>query len=238
MANVALIIAGGRGNRMGQDLPKQFLSVNDKPIIMYTCEAFQRHPLVDAIVVVCIEGWQTALEAYANQFNITKLCAVVPGGSNGQESIKKGVDAAAEQFSDEDIVLVHDGIRPMVSEEIITACIDTAREKGSAVTCIPCAEALLQTENLVSSELVVDRDEIMRTQTPQGFPLGTLADMHRQAGERGIKDSVASCTLAIELGRRVHFCPGSEKNIKLTTVEDIDIFKALLEEHRVSWLKS
>lgn len=237
MANIALIIAGGRGNRMGQDLPKQFLNVHDKPIIIYTCEAFQKHPLIDVIVIVCIDGWQTALQAYANQFNITKLKVIVPGGKNGQSSIRNGLDAIKDKYDKNDIVLVHDAIRPLVSQEIITQCILTAEECGSAITCVPCAEALLETEDQKTSVNVLDRDLIKRTQTPQGFSLGILLDMHIEAQKRGITDSVASCTLAVELGRTVHFCAGSEKNIKLTTVDDMDIFKALLESQQAEWLK-
>ncbi|WP_346681756.1 2-C-methyl-D-erythritol 4-phosphate cytidylyltransferase [Bifidobacterium pullorum] len=237
MSNIALIIAGGRGNRMGQDLPKQFLNIQDKPIIMYTCEAFQKHPLIDSIVIVCINGWQTALQAYANQFNITKLRAIVPGGKNGQASIYNGISAIAENGNSDDIVLVHDAIRPLVSQEIITKCIRTTEEFGSAVTCVPCAEALLETRDQETSGQVLDRDQVKRTQTPQGFSLGTLLKMHEEARRHGITDSVASCTLAVELGMTVHFCPGSEKNIKLTTVDDIDIFKALLESKQAKWLK-
>ncbi len=237
MSNIALIIAGGRGNRMGQDLPKQFLNIQDKPIIMYTCEAFQKHPLIDSMVIVCIDGWQTALQAYANQFNITKLRAIVPGGKNGQSSIYNGISAIAENGNSDDIVLVHDAIRPLVSQEIITKCIRTTEEFGSAVTCVPCAEALLETRDQETSGQVLDRDQVKRTQTPQGFSLGTLLKMHEEARRHGITDSVASCTLAVELGMTVHFCPGSEKNIKLTTVDDIDIFKALLESKQAKWLK-
>ncbi|MFD0704701.1 2-C-methyl-D-erythritol 4-phosphate cytidylyltransferase [Alloscardovia venturai] len=241
MANIALIIAGGRGNRMGQDLPKQFLSVDDKPIIMYTCEAFQSHPLIDAIVIVCIDGWQTALEAYAHQFNITKLCGIVSGGSNGQESIRNGLEFLSSTFSRDDIVLVHDAIRPMISHEIISHCIEDTREFGTSIVAIPCAEAMLEIDDAdalrASSRAVIDRDSLKRTQTPQGFPLGTLLDLHEDARKQGITNSVASCTLAIELGRSVHFTPGSEKNIKLTTLDDIDIFKALLGAERASWLK-
>ncbi|TCD54166.1 2-C-methyl-D-erythritol 4-phosphate cytidylyltransferase [Alloscardovia theropitheci] len=239
MANIALLIAGGRGNRMGQDLPKQFLSVDDKPIIMYTCEAFENHPEIDAIVIVCIDGWQTALEAYAHQFNITKLRAIIPGGENGQGSIRNGIHAIDEQFNKDDIVLVHDAIRPMVSADIISRCIADTKRYGSSIVSIPCAEAMLEIDETgENSHNLVNRDSLKRTQTPQGFSLETLLDMHEEASQRGITDSVASCTLAIELGRSVHFTPGSEKNIKLTTVDDIDIFKALLTAKRSSWLKN
>lgn len=237
MATIGLIIAGGRGNRMGQDIPKQFINVEDKPVLIYTCEAFQKHPMIDSIVVVCIKGWETVLSTYAHQFNITKLKQVVTGGDSGQESIRIGVEAIATWSSPEDIVLVHDGIRPLVTADIITDCIRTTQLHGSAITCIPCAEALLETSDNVSSHKVINRNIVYRTQTPQGFPLKTLLEMHAQAKKHGITNSVASCTLAVELGMKVYFSQGSEKNIKLTTVDDIDLFKALLNSKRSEWLK-
>ena len=141
--NTALIIAGGSGNRMHQDIPKQFLTVNEKPVIIYTLEVFQRHPAVDEIVVVCIEGWEIILQNYAKEYNITKLKYIAPSGKSGQESIKNGLDELAKFYSREDIVLIHDAIRPMVSSEIISECINVTREKGNAVVCIPCQEAML-----------------------------------------------------------------------------------------------
>lgn len=114
MANIALLIAGGSGNRMGQSIPKQFLTVNERPVIVYTLEAFQKHPEIDEIAVVCIEGWQAVLQAYANQFNITKLKYIVPGGKNGQDSIRNGVYELEKHHNADDIVLIHDAIRPMV----------------------------------------------------------------------------------------------------------------------------
>ena len=124
MKNIALIIAGGSGNRMHQDIPKQFLTVNERPVIVYTLEAFEKHPEIDAIAVVCIAGWEQVLWAYAKQFNITKLQYVVPGGKNGQDSIRNGVYELQKHFDPEDIVLIHDAIRPMVSAEIISDGID------------------------------------------------------------------------------------------------------------------
>ncbi len=238
MANIALIIAGGSGVRMQQDIPKQFLTVNERPVIVYTLEAFQNHEDIDVIAVVCIEGWEQVLWAYANQFNITKLKYIIPGGKNGQDSIRNGVFELEKHYNSNDIVLIHDAIRPMVSNEIISDCIATTKEYGSAITVIPCAEAMLQTEDGKVSTGSYPRDNLKRTQTPQGFPLGKICDVHRRALEAGITNSIASCTLMIEMGEQVHFCAGSEKNIKLTTVEDIDIFKALLEAKHSDWLKS
>ena len=237
MANIALIIAGGSGNRMHQDIPKQFLTVNERPVIVYTLEAFERHPAIDAIAVVCIEGWDQVLWAYAKQFNISKLCYVVPGGKNGQDSIRNGLFELEKHFAPEDFVLIHDAIRPMVSAEIISDNIRVAQEYGNAITVIPCAEAMLQTEDGIASSSSYPRDRLKRTQTPQAFRLGDICDLHRRALKAGITNSVASCTLKIEMGEQVFFSSGSEKNIKLTTVEDIDIFKALLAAKRAEWLK-
>ena len=237
MSNIALIIAGGSGNRMHQDIPKQFLTVNEKPVIVYTLEAFQNHPEIDAIAVVCISGWEQVLQAYAKQFNITKLQHVVPGGENGQGSIRNGVYALEKLYDPQDLVLIHDAIRPMVSAEIISDNIRVALQEGNAITVIPCAEAMMQTEDGHVSVGSYPRDRLKRTQTPQAFRIGELAELHRQALEAGITNSVASCTLMIEMGKQVYFSQGSEKNIKLTTVEDLDIFKALLAAKRADWLK-
>ena len=237
MANIALLIAGGSGNRMHQDIPKQFITVNERPVIVYTLEAFERHPEIDTIAVVCISGWDQVLRAYARQFNISKLRYVVPGGKTGQDSIRNGVFELEKHFAPEDLVLIHDAIRPMVSAEIISDCIRVAQQYGNAVSVIPCAEAMLETDDGSTSSGSYPRDRLKRTQTPQAFHIGQICQLHRRALEAGITNSVASCTLMIELGEKVYFSAGSEKNIKLTTLEDIDIFKALLAAKRSDWLK-
>ncbi len=228
MKKIALILAGGSGNRMHQDIPKQFLTVNDQPVILYTLQAFESHPEIDAIAVVCIQGWEQVLETYAKQFHITKLRFIIPGGKNGQESIRNGVYELEKHFAPEDFVLIHDAIRPMVSAEIISDCIRVAKTYGNAITVIPCAEAMIRTEDGVVSAGSCPREKLKRTQTPQAFHIGDICNLHRSALNAGITDSVASCTLMIEMGEQVFFSSGSEKNIKLTTAEDIDIFKALL----------
>ncbi len=235
--NIAIILAGGSGKRMGQNIPKQFLNIEDKPIIIYTMEVFQKHPNIDGIVVVCLEGWLEIMKAYAKQFNITKLIDVVVGGENGQESIKNGLMRVKKDYSKDDIVLIHDGNRPMVSEEVISDNIAKCKVYGNAITAIPCVEAILQTEDQISSTYQYNRENLKRTQTPQAFKLGDLLSAHKEAIEKGITNSVASCTLYIELGRKVFFSIGSEKNIKLTTPDDIEIFKALLKTKKVGWMK-
>ncbi|MCF0117028.1 MAG: 2-C-methyl-D-erythritol 4-phosphate cytidylyltransferase [Bacilli bacterium] len=235
--NIALIIAGGSGARMHQDIPKQFINVADKPVIIYTLEAFQSHPNIDEIYVVCIDGWHDILRAYAKQFNITKLTSIISGGKTGQESIRNGVLEIAKTHSDEDIVLIHDAIRPMISHDIISDNICVCSEHGNAITVIPCAEAMLITNDGESSKEQENRDHLKRTQTPQAMKLGKLVKLHKDAIEKGITSSVATCTLLIEMGETVYFSSGSEKNIKLTTPDDIDIFKALLKSKRSEWMK-
>ena len=235
--NIALIIAGGRGARMGQDIPKQFINVYDKPVIVYTMEAFQRHPDIDAIEIVCIDEWQGALKAYARQFGIAKLESVVSGGKNGQDSIRNGLyDIAERHNSDDDVVLIHDAIRPMVSQDIISDNIRVCRENGNAITVVPCTAAMLKTYDSLSTTEQVPRDNLKITQTPQAFFIKDIVEAHKEALRKGITNSVASCTLYIELGRKLYMSKGSEKNLKLTTTEDIEIFKALLKAKKDEWL--
>ncbi len=226
--NIALIIAGGVGKRMNCEIPKQFMTVYDKPVIIYTLEAFEKHPAIDAIAVVCLAGWEDVLRNYSNQYGIKKLRHIIPAGSVGQESIHNGIFELAKHYPGDSLVLIHDAIRPMVSADIISDCIAVTRKKGNAITCIPCQEAMLKTDDFESSVAAFPRDNLKRTQTPQGFVLDIIINAHKKAAEKGITNSIASCTLMTEIGETVYFSSGSEKNIKLTRPEDLDIFKALL----------
>lgn len=237
MKNIALIIAGGIGARMGQDIPKQFINVQDRPIIIYTLEAFQKHPGIDGITVVCVDGWHDILKAYAKQFGITKLESIVPGGENGQSSIRNGLyDIQSRHNDDDDIVLIHDAIRPMVSQDIISDNIRVCREKGNSVAALPCTAAMLVTEDQISSDTQVPRDNLKVAQTPQAYYINEIVGVHKEALEKGITNSVASCTLYVELGRTLYLSKGEEKNLKITTSEDIEIFKALLNAHKEPWM--
>lgn len=237
--NYGLIIAGGSGNRMGQDIPKQFMHVDGCPIIIHTMKTFQDHPGIDGIAVVCLEGWETVLQSYANQFSITKLKWIFPGGKSGMESIHNGIYGLKEVgCEDEDLVLIHDAVRPLLPQDIISSNIAICKKYGYAITGIKCREAILESENGFSSTSSIPRDRLIRTQTPQTFRLGNIIRAHEEAKEKGITDSVASCTLMAELGgREMHIVPGSEKNIKVTTVEDLEMVKALMHVHKESWLK-
>lgn len=237
MGNYALIIAGGVGARTGQDIPKQFINVYDQPIIIYTLQAFQNHPNVDGIEVVCLEGWHDILRAYCRQFGITKLENIVNGGEVGQESIKNGLyDLATRHHDLEDTVLIHDAIRPMVSADIISDNIRVCRQYGNAITVIPCPSAMLRTDDSSTSTEIIPRDDLRNTQTPQTFLLQEIVEVHKEALSKGITNSVASCTLYIELGRKVYMAYGSEKNLKITTSEDIEILMAYMHTRRPTWL--
>lgn len=236
---VALLTAAGMGTRMGQDIPKQFMHVENKPLIIHTMEAFQRHPSIDAIVVVTLPAWTDVLKAYAAQFNITKLKLVVPGGATGQESIHNGLMAIKEEMTEDDtIVMIHDGNRCLVSSEIISDSLATFKAHGSAVAAIPCVEAVFRSsDNGLSSTLSIPREQLFRTQTPHTYKLKKLLWAHEEAQKRNITNTAASCTLMQQLGETVYFSKGSEENLKITTVDDMMIFKALLHTKKDSWLK-
>lgn len=235
---VALLTAAGAGSRMGQDLPKQFMHVENKPVIIHTMEAFQRHPSIDAVIVVTLPAWVEVLKAYARQFNVTKLKWVVSGGESGQESIYNGLMALKDQISEDDIVMVHDGNRCLVSDEVISNSIATFHIHGSAVAAIPCVEAIFKSvDNGVSSVTSISREQLYRTQTPHTYTLGKLLWAHEEAKKKGIVNTAASCILMQQLGETVCFSKGSEENLKITTVEDLMIFKALLHTKKDRWLK-
>ena len=201
-------------------------------------EAFQNHPAVDAIIVVTIPSWIDVVKAYAKQFNITKLRWVVPGGATGQESILNGLKTLEAELDPEDIVMVHDGNRCMVSSEIISNSLATFKKHGSAVAAIPCVEAVFRSsDDGISSTVSIPREQLFRTQTPHTYTLGKLLWAHDEAKKRNITETAASCTLMQSLGEVVYFSQGSEENLKITTVDDIMIFKALLNTKKDNWLK-
>lgn len=237
--NIALLIAGGSGNRMGQDIPKQFMHVDGCPIMVHTMMCFQKHPDIDSIAVVCLKGWETVLRAYANQHRIDKLKWIFPGGNTGMESIHNGIYGLRDAgCNDEDLVLIHDSVRPLLSQDIISSNIAICKAYGYAITGIQCREAILESEDGFTSKVSIPRDKLIRTQTPQTFRLKNIIEIHEKAMNIGILDSVASCTLVAEVGgTEMHIVPGSEKNIKITTVEDLEILKALMHINKEGWLK-
>lgn len=230
--NIALLTAGGVGNRMGQDIPKQFMTIREKPVLVYTLEAFQRHDEIDAIAVVCLSGWEPVLQAYANQYRITKLKYIFKGGASNQDSIFNGITGLKQSgCSDEDIVMVHDGVRPLISHQIISDNLATCREFGYAVTGLVCKEVIMEIKDGKVLPIDTPRERLARTQTPHTYHLGDLIKAHEDARAKGIHDTVAPCDMIAKIGDHdQHLVQGSEKNgLKLTRPEDVDIFKSLIE---------
>jgi 2-C-methyl-D-erythritol 4-phosphate cytidylyltransferase len=239
--NYAVVIAGGSGHRMGQDIPKQFINVYDKPVLIYTLEGFQRHPQIDAIVVVCIDGWENVVWAYAKQFNITKLKWIVPGGKSGQESIRNGVYALEGIAKPDDIVVIHDGVRPLVDEAVLTDVLLVAHKYGNAVTSMPYNEQIfvVDKEDETTTRQYIPRETLRRVSTPQAYRFDLLDSKYHEAFEKeiGIYGSSYTNTMMVELGVTLHFAAGSDRNIKLTTKDNLEMFKAYLKLDKDNWLK-
>ncbi len=230
--NIAIVIAGGSGNRMGMDIPKQFINIYDKPILLYTLDGFQNHPLVDAIEVVCIDGWESIVRAYAKQYGVTKLQWIVKGGNTGQESIRNGVYNLEGKCSADDIIIVHDGIRPLIEPSVLTDVIRKAEDYGNAVTSMPYNEQIfVVNENDESTTTkYIPREKIRRVSTPQAYRFDLIYEKYHEAFEKeiGIYGSSYTNTMMVELGVTLHFAAGSDKNIKLTTQDDLDMFKGYI----------
>ncbi len=229
--NIALILAGGSGHRMELDVPKQFYSVYGKPIIIYTLEGFQKHPLIDAIEVVCIDGWHDVLWAYANQYQITKLKWVTKGGETGQESIRNGVFNLKDKLDPNDIVIIHDGIRPLIDETVLSDVISKCQLYGNAVSSLPYNEQIFVVDDEKSTVEYIPRETLRRVSTPQAYKYEKLLLGYKKAFEekKGIYGSSYTNTMMVELGERLYFAAGSDKNIKLTTKDDLELFKAYLK---------
>lgn len=237
--NVAVIIAGGSGRRTGQDIPKQFLTVNDKPIIIYTLENFESNKLIDDIIVVCIEGWEHILEAYAKQFGITKLKKIVKSGDSAQQSIFNGVEEAYKTYGKDACVIIHDGIRPLVDESVLDDVIETCEKYGNGVTSMPYNEQIFVVKDEISTEKYIPRETLRRVSTPQAYKLGKLYDCYLKAKSEGIGFGGSSYanTMMADLGETLYFAKGSDKNIKLTTKDDLRIFMGYIQSEGKNWLK-
>lgn len=225
----ALILAGGRGARIGADLPKQFIEVEGKPILVYTLEAFQRHPAINKIAVVSIEGWEDTVWNYAAQFKISKLAKVVIGGSTALESTRIGVQAL--NCHDDDILVIHDGVRPLVSKEDIDNVLADCSLFGAAISAVPLSEHILYLGDTPGSLTYLPRENAYRTATPQAYQYDKVCEAFRKSDLTGIgKNSAFIGTLMIDLGEKVCLSKGSEKNIKITDPKDILFFDLNLHE--------
>lgn len=225
MAN-ALIFAGGVGTRMhSKDVPKQFLKVDGVPIIIRTITHFEEHEQIDQIVVVCFEPWIGELRYELEEFGIRKVTEILPGGQTGFQSIHIGLEYLKGIMSEEDVVLICDGVRPCLSPELITECIENAAIYGSAVPVTPSIDSVLYSDDGKLCDRNLSRKKIFITQAPQGYPMKEIMSAHAEAIQKGT-ESVSSADLMIELGREVHLFPGIRENIKVTTQEDLNALRA------------
>lgn len=229
---IAIIIAGGVGNRMGADRPKQFIEVCGRPVLFHTLEAFERHPLIDEIELVCIRGWEDDVARWKTEFGISKLTGVVPGGASAQESIRNGVFALEGRCAPDDLVVIHDGIRPLVEPKVLNDVIDKAQRFGNGVTSMPYNEQifLIDPDDPTVTGKYIPRETLRRVATPQAYRFDLVDGAYHEAFARGIGTGGSSYvnTMMTDLGHRLHFAAGSDKNIKLTTPGELEVFKAFM----------
>lgn len=229
--NIAVIFAGGSGRRMHtKDKPKQFLLVHGKPIIVHTIEQFENHPEIDGIIVVCIEGWIDYMNDMIYRYRLDKVKKVVPGGKTGQLSIYNGLCAAEEVFgTDGTIVLIHDGVRPLIDADTISRNIASVRKFGTAITCTVAKETVILVDDTEKVDAVPDRSRSRFAKAPQSFYLKDILEAHRQCLADGNDNVIDSCTMMRMYGKPLHVVIGSSDNIKITTPDDFYVFRALYD---------
>lgn len=229
--NIAVIFAGGVGTRMhSKEKPKQFLTMHDKPIIIHTLEKFDNHPEIDAIVVACVQGWIPYLEKLVSKYSLKKVLKIVPGGSSGQESIYNALCAAEETAAGEkSVVLIHDGVRPLINPKLISDNIAEVKDKGSAITSVVEKETVV----VVSCDGVVqdvpDRKVLRIARAPQSFWLSDILEAHRKAIAEGKFDFIDSCSMMRYYGKELYLVDGPQENIKITTPDDFYIMRAIID---------
>lgn len=229
--NIAVIFAGGTGKRMNtRSKPKQFLEMHGKPVLIYTLENFQNHPQIDHIVLVSLASWIDYAANLIKKFGITKVSAIVPGGSTGQESIYHGLKKAYELFGDNNIVLIHDGVRPLIDKETITKCIDVTIRNGNAITVSPAIETIFL-KNAEQGEVgqIFNRSSCLMAKAPQCFRLGDIYKAHQRAIQEGKTNFIDSANLMQHYGFKLWTVQGSPENIKITTPVDFYIFRAIID---------
>lgn len=232
MKTIAVIFAGGVGSRMNsREKPKQFLEMYNKPIIIHTIEYFENHPMVDEIVVVCVEGWIAYFEKLLYKYRIEKVKKVVQGGATGQLSIYNGLKAAQELAgAEKTVVLIHDGVRPLINEKVITENIESVRKYGSAITTAPVTETILVVDDSAATiDYVPERKNSRVAKAPQSFWLDEILAAHEKMLSDGEVNCIDSCTMMQKFGKKLHLIDGPRENIKITTPEDFYTMRAILE---------
>lgn len=225
--NIAVLLAAGVDPTFKMDIPKQFVNVNNRPIIVYTMQIFQNHPEIDAIMVACLKGWENMVSAYAKQFGIDKLKWVITGGTSGQQTSYLATKELMKTAKEDDIIVIHDAIRPLVSDEIISDSIQSCRKKGMGVAAVTSMDNVMLTDDGLCGLRSISRYAFRRIQTPQTYRMGDLQEYHEEAVERGIENENDTNNMVSKLGRKVCLSKGSDLNIKVNTVEDVEMFKAL-----------
>ena len=235
--NIALIFAGGTGKRMNSKaVPKQFLQLYGKPIIIYTLEKFDNHENIDAIVIVCLKAWIPEMKKFAEKFGLQKIKAIVPGGKTGQESIYNGLKAAASLYDSDSIVLIHDGVRPLVDNSTIERNIESVESKGSAITVTPAIETVMVTQN-GSIKHILNRNECLMAKAPQSFRLDDIISVHNRAKDEGIHDFIDSASMMMHYGYTLYPVLGETENIKITTPSDYYMFTGIIKNRELGGLK-
>lgn len=233
--NIAVIFAGGVGARMNSGVPKQFLTVYDKPIIIHTLEKFQYCDDIDAIVIACVESHIERLAMLCERFNMTKVRKICKGGTSGQLSIYNGLCAAKEiSNTKDDIVLIHDGVRPVIEEELLSRAVCSVKENGSAIACAPCVETVALVAENGDILSTTDRSKSFLARAPQCFYLKDILCNHEKALSEGREDFIDSCSMMAHYGAKLHMVECSRDNIKITTPDDFFLFKAILEARQNS----
>ena len=230
--NIALIFAGGTGTRMNtRSKPKQFLELNGKAIIVHTIENFENHPEIDAICIVCIESWIDHLKDILAKNFIKKVRWIVPGGETGQDSICNGLNAIAKdcEHPENSIVLIHDGVRPLINEKLISNNIEKVRQCGSTITVTPAIETIVSTDEQNEITKITDRKQCFLARAPQSFWLKDIVEAHHKAVAEGIHDMIDSASLMKHYGHKLYTVDGPVENIKITTPMDFYLFRAIYE---------
>lgn len=229
--NIGVIFAGGVGSRMHtKDRPKQFLELFNKPIIIYTLEHFEKNKEIDAVVISCVKEWIPYLKNLLYKFRIEKVKKIVPGGETGQLSIYEGLKAAKSICEGEkSVVLIHDGVRPLINSELLSKNIQSVKQYGSAITAGIVKETIVVIDSNMQIEHVPTRDKSRVAKAPQSFWLDDILAVHEKALSDGLRSSIDSCSLMTYYGAKLHMIDGPYENIKITTPDDYFTMRAILE---------